>query len=74
MSDELKTRPDDPRPAYEAPRAVRMDGRSDGRGANCEAGSGASDTCSGNGNFAQGTCWSIGQSAGGLCWAGNSAG
>jgi len=73
MSDELKTRPDDARPDYEPPRAVRMDGRSDGRGADCVAGSGASEACGGNGNLAQGNCMDNGQSASGAwCFAGNS--
>jgi len=52
MSDELKTRPNDPRPAYEAPRAVRMDGRTKGQGADCEPGSGATDWCDPSGNSA----------------------
>ena len=68
MSDEVKMQRSDTRPAYEAPRAVRMDGRSDGHGADCNAiGSGATDTCF-DGNNAQNGCQGDGLAAAAFCF------
>jgi len=67
MSDELKMRPNDARPAYEPPRAVRMDDRGPGAGLCNANGSGDVGDCTSQGLSATVNCNANGNLPGGAC-------